>query len=175
VVASEGISIRCWTFPGTTSDKAAIKTIKEDLSGWMLDRVLWVADSGFNSAANRANLQQGGGHYIVAERARGGSKEARAALSRAGRYHQVAGNLGVREVRLGDGARSQSFVVCHNPEVAERDRAVRVILVTYLGQKIAGSDVWTRRRRDELGGELRATPALYRMARRTADGLVRID
>jgi hypothetical protein len=174
-VTAEGIPIRCWTFPGTTSDQAIIKTIKDDLSGWMLNRVVFVADSGFNSADNRAYLSRGGGHYIVAERVRGGSKEAKAALARAGRYHLVAGNLEVKEVRLGDGARAQRFVVCHNPEVAARDRRVRENLVAYLRHKIEGTDAWERRRRDELVGELRTTPALYRLLRRTPDGLLRVD
>jgi hypothetical protein len=174
-VTAEGIPIRCWTFPGTTSDQAIIKTIKDDLSGWMLNRVVWVVDSGFNSGQNRAYLQRGGGHYIVAERVRGGSREAKAALARAGRYHSVAGNLEVKEVRLGDGARSQRFCVCHNPEVAARDRRVRDNLVRYLEQKIDASDDWTKQRRDELVGELRTTPALYRLVRRTKDGLLRVD
>jgi hypothetical protein len=174
-VTAEGIPIRCWTFPGTTSDQAIIKKIKEDLSGWMLNRVVWVCDSGFNSGENRAYLQRGGGHYIVAERVRGGSRDAKAALGRAGRYHRVAGNLEVKEVRLGDGARSQRFCVCHNPEVAARDRRVRENLVSYLTKRIAGSDDWTKQRRDELVGELRTTPALYRLVRRTPDGLLRVD
>ena len=161
--------------PGTTSDQAIIKTIKDDLAGWMLRRVVWVADSGFISKNNRAYLQHGGGHYIVAERVRGGSKEAKAALSRAGRSHQVAGNLEVKEVRLGDGARSPRFVVCHNPEVAARDRRVRDNLLRYLAEKIDGSDAWTEQRRDELVGELRTTPALHRLLRRTKDGKLRID
>ena len=174
-VTAEGIPIRCWTFSGTTSDQAIIKTIKDDLSGWMLNRVVWVADSGFNSGQNRAYLQRGAGHYIVAERVRGGSNEAKAALARAGRYHKIAGNLEVKEVRLGDGARSQRFCVCHNPEVAARDRRVRENLVRYLETKIEGSDNWPKQRRDELVGEIRSTPALYRLVRRTADGLLRID
>ncbi|MGH9093122.1 MAG: IS1634 family transposase, partial [Acidimicrobiales bacterium] len=174
-VTAEGIPIRCWTFPGTTSDQAIIKTIKDDLAGWMLHRVVWVADSGFNSKENRAYLQGGGGHYILSERVRGGSKEAKAALARAGRYHRVAGNLEVKEVRLGDGARAQRFCVCHNPEVAARDRRVRQNLVSHLEVKIAGSDDWTTQRRDELVGELRTTPALYRLVRRTKDGKLRID
>jgi hypothetical protein len=174
-VTAEGIPIRCWTFPGTTSDQAIIKTIKDDLAGWMLNRVVFVADSGFNSTHNRAYLQHGGGHYIVAERVRGGSREAKAALSRAGRYHAVAGNLEVKDVTLGDGARSQRFCVCHNPEVAARDRRVRENLVRYLEQKIEGSDSWSKQRRDELVGELRTTPALYRLVRRTKEGKLRLD
>jgi hypothetical protein len=174
-VTAEGIPIRCWTFPGTTSDQLIIKQIKDDLAGWMLSRVVWVADSGFNSVANRAYLQRCGGHYIVAERVRGGSGEAKAALARAGRYHKVAGNLEVKEVRLGDGARAQRFCVCHNPPAAARDRAVRENLLAYLAHKIEGSDTWDKARRDELVGELRTTPALYRLLRRTKEGKLRID
>jgi hypothetical protein len=106
----------------------------------MLNRVVFVADSCFNPAANRAYLQRGGGHYIVAERVRGGSNEARAALARAGRYHRVAGHLEVKEVRLGDGARSHRFCLCHHPEVAARDRRVRENLVVSLHKRIDGSD-----------------------------------
>ena len=124
-VTAEGIPVRCWTFPGNASDQLIVRTIRDDLAGWKLNRVLWVADSGFDSLANRAYLQRGGGHYVLAERLRSGSAEVKAALSRAGRYRQVAGNLAVKEVRLGDGARAARFVVVHNPEAAARDRSVR--------------------------------------------------
>jgi hypothetical protein len=136
---------------------------------------LWVADAGFTSAANRAYLQRGGGHCVLAERLRSGSVEARAALARAGRYRRVAGNLEVKEVRLGDGARAQRFVVAHNPEAAARDRQVRENLIAYLESQIAGSDAWPRTRRDELVGALRTRPALYRLLRRTKEGKLRLD
>jgi len=58
-VTREGIPVRCWTFPGNASDKLIMRTIRDDLAGWKLNRVVWVADSGFNSAANRAYLQSG--------------------------------------------------------------------------------------------------------------------
>jgi hypothetical protein len=174
-VTAEGIPIRCWTFPGTTSDQVIIRTIKDDLAGWMLNRVVFVCDSGFNSADNRGYLSRGANHHIVAERVRGASAEAKAALARPGRYHKVAGNLEVKEVRVGNGARSQRFVVCHNPEVAARDEAVRENLVRYLEDKIESTDAWTQQRRDELVGELRNTPALYRLLRRTPDGKLRVD
>src|SRR5271165_2482627 len=58
-VTAEGVPVRCWTFPGKTSDQVIIRSIKDDLAGWMLNRVVWVADRGFNSAANRVYLQKG--------------------------------------------------------------------------------------------------------------------
>jgi len=137
--------------------------------------VLWVADAGFDSLANRGYLQRGGGHYVLAEKLRSRSAAVASVLARAGRYATVAGNLSVKEVRLGEGARAERFVLCFNPEAAERDRAVRANLLAYLSERIAGSDGWPQRRRDELVGELRATPALYRLLRRTKGGLLRID
>jgi hypothetical protein len=131
-VTAEGVPVRCWTFPGNTSDQVIIRTIKDDLAGWMLNRVVWVADRGFNSAANRAYLQRGGGHYVVAEKLRNASGQAKEALSRPGHFHVAAGNLQVKEVRVAEGAREQRFVVCFNPEATERDRQVRANLVEYL-------------------------------------------
>jgi len=174
-VTAEGVPVRCWTFPGNTSDQVIIRTIKDDLAGWMLNRVVWVADRGFNSVANRAYLQRGGGHYVVAERLRNAGGEAKEALARPGRYHVAAGNLEVKEVRVGEGAREQRFVVCHNPEGAERDQAVRANLVAYLESQIEGTDDWTKSRRDELAGKLRTTPALWRLVRRISDSRFRID
>ena len=174
-VTAEGVPVRCWTFPGNTSDQVIIRTIKDDLAGWMLNRVVWVADRGFNSVANRAYLQRGGGHYVVAEKLRHASGEANEALSRPGRYASVAGNLSVKEVRVGEGARAQRFVVCHNPEGAQRDQRVRANLVAYLETQIEGSDEWTKSKRDELAGRLRTTPALWRLVRRLGDGRFRID
>jgi len=74
-----------------------------------------------------------------------------------------------------EGARAQRFVVCHNPEQAERDAVVRDRLVAHLEELIVGSDKWTPRRRDEFVGSLKAKPGLRRYLRRTAGGLLRID
>jgi hypothetical protein len=87
---------------------------------WSLSRVVWVADRGFTSAENRRYLRRGGNHHIFGEKLRSGSAEAHAALSRQGRYQEVAGNLRVKEVRI---AEDEWFVICHNPEAAERDAA----------------------------------------------------
>ncbi|EQD72011.1 transposase IS4 family protein [mine drainage metagenome] len=149
--------------------------IKDDLGAWMLNRVLWVTDSGFNSATNRAYLQRGGEHYIVCEKLRSASAAAKKALARPGRYHTVEGNLSVKEVRVGDGARAQRFVVCVNPEAKARDEIVRGNLLAYLERRIAGSDEWSKQRRDELVGELRQTPGVARFCRRTKDHKLRVD
>lgn len=107
--------------PKNTSDRLIIKKVKDDLAGWMLCRVVWVADSGFNLVANRAYVQASGGRYVVAERVRGGSKEAQAALARPGCFSKVVGNLEVKEMRVRAGAHAERFVISHNLDVAARD------------------------------------------------------
>jgi hypothetical protein len=182
-VTRDGVPVRCWTFPGNTADTSIIRTVKADLAGWNLHRMVWVADRGFASAANRAYLTRGGGHYIHAEKLRNTNSEAAAALARPGRYRSVAGNLRVKEVAVapggkGDGdqgARAQRFVVCHNPEQADRDALVRDRLVAHLESLIVGSDGWTGRRRDEFVGSLKTKPGLRRYLRRTNGGLLRLD
>jgi hypothetical protein len=95
----------------------------------------------------------------------------------------VADNLRVKEVQVApggdgdgdDGARTQRFVICHNPEQAERDQQVRTNLVAHLQQLIDGSDTWTGRRRDELVGSLKTKPGVRRYLRRTPSGLLRVD
>ncbi len=182
-VTRDGVPVRCWTFAGNENDQAIIRTVKDDLAGWNLHRLVWVADRGFASAANRAYLTRGGGHYIHAEKLRHTNAEAAAALARAGRYRTVAGNLRVKEVAVApggdgdgdEGARAQRFVVCQNPEQAVRDAGVRDRLVAHLTELIAGSDAWSARRRDELVGSLKTKPGLRRYLRRTKSGLLRID
>jgi len=180
-VTRDGVPVRCWTFPGNTGDQKIIRTVKDDLGTWNLRRLVWVADAGFASAANRAYLTRGGGHYIHAEKLRHTNAEAAAALARPGRYHDVADNLRVKEVWVSpgggtnEGARAERFVICPNPEAAARDAAVRERLIEHLEGLIDGSDAWPDRRRDELVGSLRNKPGLRRLVRRTTTGLLRID
>jgi transposase len=174
-VTREGIPVRVWTFPGDTSDQVLIRTVKDDLAAWQLNRVIWALDRGFTSAANRRYLQRGGGHYIMGEKLRGDSAEAAAALSRQGRYRTVAGNLRVKEVRVDDGAARDRFVICHNPDAAVRDAATRERIVARLTERIAGSDAFSARKRAELAGQLKTKPALARFLRTTPGGLLRVD
>jgi transposase len=55
---------------------------------------------------------------------RSGAPLVEQALSRQGRYAQVRDNLRVKEVRL-DGAPGRRWVICHNPDEAERQKALR--------------------------------------------------
>jgi len=175
-VTRTGIPVRVWCWPGNTSDSALIRQVKDDLRDWSLARVVWVADRGFTSAENRRYLQRAGGHYILGEKLRSGSREAAAALARPGRYRQVADNLQVKEVRLpAEVGADDRFIVCFNPEAAERDRHVRDRLLAQLRALIDGTDRLAPGKRAELRGQISTKPGLARFLRVTAGGLLRID
>ena len=71
--------------------------------------------------------------------------------------------------------RAARFVICHNPDQADRDTQVRANLVEHLESLITDSDQWSPRGRDEFVGSLKAKPGLRRYLRRTSTGLLRID
>jgi hypothetical protein len=130
-VTKEGIPVRCWCWPGNTNDQAVLAEVRDDMRDWKLGRVITVVDRGFSSADNLAYLRRAGGHYIAGMRMRDGNPLVETVLSRQGRYQHVKENLRVKEVRLdqtGDGTDDGTgarFVICHNPEQAERDAAQR--------------------------------------------------
>jgi hypothetical protein len=172
-VTRTGIPIRIWSWPGNTGDQALIRQVREDLREWKLTRVVWVADRGFASEQNRRFLQRAGGHYILGEKIRSGSPAAQAALSRQGRSAHVADNMQVKQVQLTDTA--DRFVICHNPDQATRDAAIRADLLAQLEDAIKGSDKLGPLKRAELRGKLSTKPGLHRFLRATPGGLLRID
>jgi Transposase DDE domain len=172
-VTRTGIPIRVWSWPGATSDSALIRQVKDELKEWTLGRVVWVADRGFTSAANRRYLQRAGGHYILGEKLRTESPEVEAALGRQGRYKTLADNMRIKEVKVADA--DDRFVICHNPDQAKRDAATREQLIAQLADVIDRSDKLSRTKRAELRGKLSTKPGLNRYLRVTPGGLLRID
>ena len=172
-VTRDGIPVRVWSWPGNTADSGLIRQVRQDLREWVLSKVIWVADRGFTSKENRRALMRGGGGYIIGEKLRSGSPEAKTALSRQGRYKAVRDNLQVKEVRPGDD--SDRFIICFNPGQAERDAAIRDRLVAQLEEVIAGTDALTAAERAKLEGTLAGRPGLKRFLRVTPAGLLRVD
>jgi len=203
-VTREGIPVRCWCWPGNTSDQAILPEVKDGLRGWRLGRVVTVVDRGFSSRENLAYLQRAGGHYIAGERMRDGNPHAAEVLSRQGRYQSVRDNLRVKEVKIAStpGIR---WIICHNPDEAERDAAARDAAIARIRAELdrittartrAGEQARTRRaakdmtpagrrraeqaERDEAAHvkaecALREHPALGRWLRQTPSGRLVLD
>jgi IS4 transposase len=88
----------------------------------------------------------------------------------------VADNLQVKEVVLDDGTMRDRFVVCRNPDEAQRDAHIRAEIVERLETAIADTDRLSERKRAELAGRLKTRPAYNRFLRVTPkSGLLRID
>jgi hypothetical protein len=189
-VTREGIPVRVWCWPGNTNDHTVLPQVKDDLRGWRLGRVTWVVDRGFSSAANLAYVTRAGGHWIAGERMRDGSADATAALARQGRYQTVRDNLRVKEVRLGQADAARRFVVCHNPEQAERDQTRRDEQVARVQAELAriavlrgkataakGNGKRGKATDEHLRAEcaLRDHPTLGRLVRQTPGGRLVLD
>jgi hypothetical protein len=170
-VTRDGIPVRIWCWPGNTNDSALIRQVKDDMREWVLSKVIWVADRGFTSAENRRYLCKGGTSYIIGEKIRAGT-DAAAALSRQGRYKDVAGNLKVKEVRI---AEDERFILCFNPDAAIRDAAVRAEMIARLEDVIKDSDQLSDAKRAELRGVISTKPGQSRYLRVSPGGLLRVD
>ena len=128
-VTREGLPIRCWSWPGHTSDQAVVEQVKADLVGWKLGRVVTVVDRGMVSQDNLRTFQRAGGHYIAGVKLRAGQAEVEAALSKRGRFTHVRDNLRIKEIIVGDGEARQRYVLAYNPREAERQQAKREALL----------------------------------------------
>ena len=194
----EGIPVRVWAWPGNVNDQVILPEVKDALRGWRLGRVVTVVDRGFSSADNLAYLRRAGGHYIAGERMRDGSPQAAEALARQGRYQTVRDNLRVKEVKL-ESAPGVRWIICANPEQAERDRAQREAAIERITAELdritaarararahratgrAGTAAARRRAEQEEAAHIKAEcalrehPARSRWLRQTASGRLVLD
>ncbi|GAA2334497.1 hypothetical protein GCM10010376_63790 [Streptomyces violaceusniger] len=154
------------------SDQTVIRQVEDDMRDWTLSKIVWVTDRGFSSEEDRRYLRSGNHAYIIGEKLRSGSPEVKVALSRQGRYTEIAENMRVKEVRISE---TERFVICHTPEAAERDRLMREQLVAQLTELIADTDTLSDFKRGEVRGKISSKPGLNRYLRATPAGKLRID
>jgi len=131
-VTREGIPVRCWVFPGNTTDVDTVERVRADLRGWNLGRALFVADAGMNSEDNRTELARACGKYLLACRMSSVSEIKQSVLSKRGPYTVFKDNLHAKEVIVGDGERRNRYILCYNPKEAERQRKHRLELIELL-------------------------------------------
>ena len=175
-VTRDGLPVRSWVFPGNTNDVTTIDKVKSDLRGWRLNRCVFVGDAGMNSDDNRHRLALGGGKYILATKMRAGDEVTDQVLTRAGRYQEVADNLRVKEVVVGDGERRRRYVVCHNPEQADRQRQHRERLLEELRLELDSQREPIRKgRHAKHTCELVTSRRYGRYLRQTLRGIPKID
>lgn len=135
-VTRDGMPVRSWVLPGNTADVATVARIKQDLHAWRLGRCLFVGDAGMYSADNLVELSRGLGRYVLAVPMRRVRDIEAEVLTRPGRYRQVAQNLQVKQVWVGEGERRKRYVLCLNPDEATRQRQHRLQLLAELDAEL---------------------------------------
>lgn len=174
-VTRDGLPVRHWIFPGNTVDVTTVEQVKRDLKGWRLGRCVFVGDAGMVSKDNLKKLALGGGRYIVCMPVHVGGEVAREVISRPGRYQQVAENLQVKEVVVGQGERRRRYVVCHNPQEAERQQKHREQVLTELTAEIESLRASNEAGHSKRVCALRASGRYGRYLRLTKTGKPMID
>jgi transposase len=174
-VTREGIPVKHWVFPGNTQDMATIEKVKNDLSGWRLNRCIFVHDAGMTSEANLQYLQRGGGHYIVGRKLKSGEAEAEAVLSQKGPFTEINDKLSAKEVILGDGEKRQRLVLVKNREEEQRAKTVRHQIVQTIEQKIDGLNSRKDRSHTKEVCELKSHSVYGKYVKELKDGQLKID
>ena len=136
-VTRDGIPVRCWVFPGNTTDVDTVEKVRKDLRGWNLGRALFVADAGMNSTDNRKELARACGKYLLACRMSSVSEIKQEVLTKRGRYTVLKDNLHAKEVIVGDGERRNRYVLCYNPREADRQSKHRKQVVELLEYELS--------------------------------------
>jgi transposase len=172
-VTREGLPVRCWVFPGKTTDVTTVEQIKADLRGWNLSRALFVADAGMNSKENRAELGRACGKYLLATRLASVAEIKQEVLSAPGRFKVVQENLHAKEVLVGDGERRRRYVLCYNPKEAERQQHLRAQRIEELEAELARHP--DKDANAQWAIELLASGRYKRYLTTTQKGRIRID
>ena len=171
-VTRNGLPVRCWTWPGNTSDQSIVEQVKNDLCNWSLGRVIMVQDTGFNSDRNKRILQRAGGHYIIGEKLRSGPKAYPVeAVARGGKYQTLSNGLKCKEVIVGgDSAVRKRYVVVQNPDQAKRDRKKRDDIVAEAERRLEDLSQLSGKAHEKGACELRSHGVYGRYIRQSKTG-----
>lgn len=176
-VTTSGIPLRCWVFPGNSSDQTIVEQVKRDLGQWNLGHTIMVQDAGFNSADTRRILLRECGDYIIGEKLRVGTDGAAVeALHRKGRFRVLANGLAIKDVILDAGTVTERrFIIVKNPEAETRDRVIRDQIVEAAKQKLADLSQYTGKAHTKAACALRSHSAYGRYIRQDEKGVLHID
>src|ERR687897_1360567 len=135
-VDGQGWPVAWEALPGNTADVEALSlTIARFRERFRIRRAVVLADRGMLGKGTLAELRahaEAPFDYILGCPLRRERAVALEVLARPGRYHTVADNLEVKEVRLGE----RRYVVCRNPIEARQDAADREALLAKLRQTL---------------------------------------
>jgi hypothetical protein len=130
-----------------------------------------------NSEANRRILQGAGGHYIIGEKMRLGSKGIPAeALSRGGKFQRLSNGLDCKEVTVNPNSEARRrFVVVRNPEQLTRDRQKRADIIAEVEKRLTNLKQLSGEPHRKSVCELRSHEVFGRYIRQTKTGKLCLD
>lgn len=133
VLTGDGKPICNELWQGNQADANALLPVVDRLRNrFGVKRVCWVADRGMISQDAIDGLEGRKMEYILGARMRRQKEVRDDVLERGGRYHEVADNLRVKEVMVGD----RRYIVCHNPQEELKDKADRETIIQALRDQI---------------------------------------
>ena len=139
LMMQDGTPIAHQVLPGNTSDiKAFIQAIEACRYRFNIRRIVLVADRGMIAKSTIAALEEAQYQYIIGARMRRVKEVGTEVFKRGGRYQKVSPNLEVKNVIVydEDTLDERRYVICFNPEEAERDRKVREQVLASLKEKL---------------------------------------
>jgi transposase len=132
-VTSEGIPVRSWILPGNADDVSGIKKIRADLYEWGLERSIFVCDSDFEPEADRSELAQACGKYLLACRTGNPDQIRQKVFGKRGPYTKVQDNLFAKNVIVGDGQRCKRYILYYyddkNEATRQHDQREKIVLM----------------------------------------------
>ncbi len=138
VMRRDGFPVCCEIWPGSTSDMTTIKPVVDALrKRFRIRKVVLVCDRGMVSKGNLEALEKAKYEYIVGMKMRNLVEVRDEVLGRAGRYQEVNPNLEVKEVWV----ENRRYVICYNPQEAEKDRRDREAILLKMQEKIKNGGV----------------------------------
>lgn len=133
VLTEVGRPVCCELWQGNHADGNSLLPVVDRLRRrFGLKRVCWVADRGMISKDTIEGLEKRKLEYILGARMRKQKEVREEVLERGGRYQEVAHNLRVKEVWVGE----RRYIVCHNPQEAAKDAADRGAIVESLEDQL---------------------------------------
>jgi len=133
VMRRDGMPVCCEIWPGNTTDVKTLVPVVDALKQrFRIRKVVVVCDRGMVSRGNVEALERANYEYIVGMKMRGLVEVRDEVLGRAGRYHEVADNLRVKQVWVDHERR---YIVCFNPDEAKKDRQDRAPVARAQGRR----------------------------------------
>lgn len=133
LLAGDGRPVSSEIWPGNRADSTVLLPVVKKLrERFGVTSVCIVADRGMISADTVKSLEGDRVDYILGARMRSCVEVRDDILRRAGRFRVVADNLEVKEAYT----QGRRYIVCHNPEQAEKDRADQEMILSALEEKL---------------------------------------